>query len=163
MIGSARMKLRYCIVGSEMCSGSKEHQNIAQAFSPLSLRDLSDFVPKGLQDSARAESFRPWKRVHAKTRPEGAEDIRDRRFVSSTSAHLGHRFYRPLRGGPFLNRHLGLKPQAESFSPFGTQDLRELDFEPLYSNTPLLRTAGIEHEDDDEHEHEGAGEASRAQ
>ncbi len=29
----------------------------------------------------------------------------------------------PLRGGRFINRHLGLKPQAESCSPFGTKAL----------------------------------------
>jgi hypothetical protein len=27
----------------------------------------------------------------------------------------------PLQGGAFMNRHLGLKPQAESCSPFGTR------------------------------------------
>ena len=131
MIGSARMKLRRYIVGSERCSCLKEQQNIGQVFSPLSRRDLSDFVPKGLEDSARG--FNPWKHVRPKTRPEVAEDIRDRRFVWSKSAQPRHRCYRPLWGGPFFNWHLGLKPQAESFSPFGTQDLRE-----LRSNTPVL-------------------------
>jgi hypothetical protein len=118
----------------------REQEGIAQEFSPLSRRDWSDFVPKGLQDSARAESFRPWKHAQAKTRPEGAADIRDRRFVWS-SAHLRHRFYRPLRGGPFFNRHPGLKPQAESFSPFGTQDLRS-----DHPSIPSLRAAGFEHD-----------------
>jgi hypothetical protein len=32
-----------------------------------------------------------------------------------------HSFYRPFRAGRFMNRHLGLKPQAESYSPFGTK------------------------------------------
>jgi adenosylcobinamide-phosphate synthase len=82
-------------------------------------RDVSDFVPKGLQDSARG--FNPWEYVHAATRPEGAEDICNPRFVRSISTHLEHRFYRPLWGGAFLNLYQGLKPLAESCSPFGTK------------------------------------------
>ena len=155
MIGGEPVNARSAMIANRADDGSaaKEHKNIVQGFSRLSRRDLSDFVPKGLQDSARG--FNPWKHVHAKTRPEGAEDIRDRRFVWSTSAHLRHRFYRPLRGGPFFNRHLGLKPQAESFSPFGTQDFRELQSNipelhhsaPQYSRTacptkPKLYSAG---------------------
>ena len=110
---------------------ASEQRKIVQGFSFLSRRDLSDFVPKGRQDSARG--FNPWKRVHAKTRPEGAEDIRDRRIVWTISAYRKRRFYRPLRGGHRFNRHLGLKPQAQSFSPFGTRDRSELE-----SNTPSL-------------------------
>ena len=54
-------------------------------------------------------------------RPEGAEDGNsDLPFVWSVSAYVKHRFYRPFRVGSFFNRHLGLKPQAESLSPFGT-------------------------------------------
>ena len=83
----------------------------------LSRSELSDFVPKGLQDPARC--FNPWKQVITTTRPEGAEDICERRSVWSTSVHLRHRFCRPFRAGVFLNQHLGLKPQAESFCPFG--------------------------------------------
>ena len=54
------------------------------------------------------------------TRPERAEDICGPRFIWSTSVHLKHRFYRPFRAGAYFNRYLGLKPQAESSSPFGT-------------------------------------------
>ena len=111
---------------------ASEQRKIVQGFSFLSRWDLSDFVPKGRQDSARG--FNLWKRVHAKTRPEGAEDIRDRGLVWTISAYRKRRFYRPLRGGHRFNRHLGLKPQAQSFSPFGTQDRGELE-----SNIPLLQ------------------------
>jgi adenosylcobinamide-phosphate synthase len=82
-------------------------------------RDLSDFVPKGLQDSA--SGFNAWEYVHAATRPEGAEDICNPRFVWSISTHLGHRFYRPLWGGAVLILYQGLKPLAESCSPLGTK------------------------------------------
>jgi len=33
-------------------------------------------------------------------------------------------FCRPFRAGSFLTTSLGLKPQAESLSPFGTKTLR---------------------------------------
>jgi hypothetical protein len=33
----------------------------------------------------------------------------------------GAGFYRPFGAGRFINRYLGLKPQAESCSPFGTK------------------------------------------
>jgi hypothetical protein len=82
----------------------------------LSRSELSDFVPKGLQDSARG--FNPWKPVNLAPRPEGAEAIYKRRSVWSTSLHLRQRFCRPFRAGGFLNQHLGLKPQAESSCPF---------------------------------------------
>ena len=133
------MNTRSAMMANRVDEGptAKEQKNKVQGLSRLSRRDLSDFVPKGLQDSARG--FNPWKHVHAKPRPEGADDIRDRRFVWSTSAHLRHRFYHPLRGGPFFNRHLGLKPQAESFSPFGTQDLCELQ-----SNSPVLHHSALQ-------------------
>jgi hypothetical protein len=52
------------------------------------------------------------------SRPEGAEEIYDRRSIWSPPTH---QFYRPFRAGRFMNRHLGLKPQAESCSPFGTK------------------------------------------
>ena len=106
------MNARFAMMANGVDEGpaAKEQKNKAQGLSRLSRRDLSDFVPKGLEDSARAESFRPWKHVH-----------------------------RPLRGEPFFNRHLGLKPQAESFSPFGTQDHRELQ-----PNNPTLRDLGFE-------------------
>jgi hypothetical protein len=74
-------------------------------------------APKGLKDSARG--FNPWKRVNIATSPEGAEDICEKRSVWSTSVQFRYRFYRPFRAGAFLNQHLGLKPQAKSFCPFG--------------------------------------------
>jgi len=113
---------------------ASQQRKIVHGFSSLSRSDLSDLVPKGLQDSARG--FNPWKRVHAETRPEGAEGIRDRSVVWTISAYRKRRFYRPLRGGHRFNRHLGLKPQAQSFSPFGTQNRGDLQ-----SNTPFLRTS----------------------
>jgi adenosylcobinamide-phosphate synthase len=81
--------------------------------------DVSDFVPKGLQDSARG--FNPWEHAHRATRPEGAEDILSRRLVWSISIPLRHRFYRPFRAVHFLVDNQGLKPLAESLSPFGTK------------------------------------------
>ena len=140
VIGGKPVNARSAMIANRVDEGpaAKEQKNEVQSLSRLSLRDLSDFVPKGLKDSARG--FNPWKHVHPETRPEGAEDIRDLYFVWSTSAHPEHRFYRPLRGGPFFNRYLGLKPQAESFSPFGTQNLRELQFTPeLLHSTRRLR------------------------
>ena len=139
MIGSEFARERFGVIGTQGDGNPapKEQQNIAEGFSPLSWWDLSDFVPKGLKDAARG--FNPWKHVHPKTRPEGAEDIRDRRFVWSKSAQPRHRCYRPLWGGPFFNWHLGLKPQAESFSPFGTEDLREVQ-----SNTPVLQHSALQ-------------------
>jgi hypothetical protein len=65
--------------------------------------------------------FQPREYVHTMSRPEGAEDVYDRRSIWSTPPRPMHRFYRPFRAGRFMNRHLGLKPQAESCSPFGTQ------------------------------------------
>jgi adenosylcobinamide-phosphate synthase len=82
-------------------------------------RGLSDFVLKGLQDSAWG--FNPWEYVHAASRPEGAEDIFNPWFVWSVSTSLGRRFYRPLWGGALLNPYQGLKFLAESCSPFGTE------------------------------------------
>ena len=142
MIGGKPVDTRPAIVESRADEGhaASEQRKVVQGFSSLSRRDLSDFVPKGLKDSARG--FNPWRRVHAKTRPEGAEDIRDRRVVWTISAYRKRRFYRPLRGAHRFNRHLGLKPQAESFSPFGTQDHGELESNiPLlhYSTTPRCR------------------------
>ena len=85
----------------------------------LSQRELLDFVPKGLQDSARG--FNPWTCAHTTTRPEGAKDFSNRRVRLAKTAYSKHRFYRPLWGGVFFYCHLGLKPQAESSSPFGTK------------------------------------------
>ena len=53
------------------------------------------------------------------TCPEGAEDVCDRRFVSRTHLRVGGTFYRPYRADLVLYWFLGLKPQAESFNPFG--------------------------------------------
>jgi hypothetical protein len=52
--------------------------------------------------------------------------------------------YRPFRAGAFLNRYLGVKPQAESYCPFGA--------ETKYSNTPSFRGTGFEDDDEDENE-----------
>jgi hypothetical protein len=134
VIGGKPVDTHLAIIESRADEGhaASEQRKIVQGFSSLSRRDLSDVVPKGRQDSARG--FNPWRRVHAKTRPEGAEDIRDRRVVWTISVYRKRRFYRTLRDGHRFNRHLGSKPQAESFSPFGTQDRGELE-----SNTPILQ------------------------
>jgi hypothetical protein len=74
------------------------------------------------------------------SRPEGAEEIFDRRSIWSTPSRPMHRFYRPYRAGRFMNRHLGLKPQAESCSPFGTKtdtSLRD-KVRPVFFVRPLL-------------------------
>ena len=62
-------------------------------------------------------------------RPERAEDICCPRFVWSTSSLLRYRLYRPSRAGAYFNRYLGLKPQAESSSPFGTNE------SPIFTQT----------------------------
>ena len=41
----------------------------------------------------------------------------------------------PLRGGRFLNRYLGLKPQAESCCPFGAETERAARFFKLLLNS----------------------------
>jgi len=87
----------------------------------LAKSEVSDFVLKGLQGSARAESFRPWTCAQTTARPEGAEDIFNRRIRLAKTAYPSHRLYRALWGGALFYRHLGLKPQAESSSPFGTK------------------------------------------
>src|ERR1700751_4583847 len=87
----------------------------------LAKRELSDFVPKGLQGSARAESFWPWTCAQTTASPERAEHIFNRRVRLAKTAYPSHRLYCPLWGGAFFYRHLGLKPQAESSSPFGTK------------------------------------------
>ena len=50
---------------------------------------------RGLKDSARG--FNPGEYIHTATRPAGAEDSCDRRFVWSTSANVRHRFLPPLQ------------------------------------------------------------------
>jgi hypothetical protein len=94
----------------------------AQGFSPEH-RSLTGrehrLVPKGLTDSGRG--FNPWEDIHTTARSEGAKEVRDRWIEWSTSAYLKQRFCRPLRGGAFYDQHHGLKPLAESFSPFGTK------------------------------------------
>jgi hypothetical protein len=77
------------------------------------------FVPKGLQDSAWG--FNPRNMSTQRPRPEGAEDICDRRFIWSTPPHPNAPVLPPLRGGRFINLYLGLKPQGASCSPFGTK------------------------------------------
>ena len=86
------------------------------SLSPRKGLDLT-LAPKGLKDSARG--FNPWKRVNRAIRPEGAEDICERTSVWLASLHFRRRFYRPFRASFFLNQHLALKPQAQSFCPFG--------------------------------------------
>ena len=54
-------------------------------------------------------------------RPERAKDIRARLTIRLVNLHARNaRVFRPLRAVIFLNRYLGLKTQAESLSPFGT-------------------------------------------
>jgi hypothetical protein len=52
--------------------------------------------------------------------------------------HLAKPIYRPFRASAFLNRYLGLKPQAESYCPFGA----ETDQSPIRRTRCLLR-AGV--------------------
>ena len=52
---------------------------------------------------------------------EGAEVVCDRRSIWSTPAHPAHQFYRPFGAGRSIAWHQGLKPLAESCSPFGTK------------------------------------------
>jgi len=52
------------------------------------------------------------------TRPEGAKDIRS--LLRRSTHGLATTLYRPFGAGHFFSGNLGLKPQAESFRPFGT-------------------------------------------
>jgi len=65
--------------------------------------------------------LQPREHVHTMSRPEGGG-----RYLSSAvhlvnPYHPTRRFYRPFGAGRFINRYLGLKPQAESYSPYGTK------------------------------------------
>ena len=42
-------------------------------------------------------------------------------FRSSSLFIFAKPIYRPFGAGAFLNRYLGLKPQAESYCPFGAE------------------------------------------
>jgi hypothetical protein len=55
----------------------------------------------------------------------------------------------PFQGGRLFYWYLGLKPQAEFLSPFGTKIRQEI---VQYSSAPPLRVASFE--DDDEYENE---------
>ena len=46
-----------------------------------------------------------------------------RRFRSSSRFAFAKPIYRPFRADAFLNRYLGLKPQAESYCPFGAETI----------------------------------------
>jgi hypothetical protein len=45
-----------------------------------------------------------------------------RTFRSSSRFAVAKPIYRPYRAGAFLNRYLGLKPQAQSYCPFGAEN-----------------------------------------
>jgi hypothetical protein len=55
------------------------------------------------------------------TRPERAEDVWGGHFRLSSWFAFAKPIYRPFRAGGFLNPYLGLKPQAESYCPFGAE------------------------------------------
>ena len=78
------------------------------------LRGLWNFVPKGLQDSAWG--FNPRKTSTERPAPKGRQTNRPG-FHSALSRYSI--VYRPFRAGCLLYRYLGLKPQAESYYPFG--------------------------------------------
>ena len=66
--------------------------------------------------------FQPREHVHINVLPvKGRKVFGERRSIWSTPAQRRIGFYRPFGAGRFTNRHLGLKPQAESYSPFGTK------------------------------------------
>jgi len=77
-------------------------------------RDSWNFVPKGLQDSAwgfnprKTSAWRPALKGRQTNRP-GFHAAPGRYTIT----------YRPFRAGGLLYRYLGLKPQAESYYPFG--------------------------------------------
>jgi hypothetical protein len=59
--------------------------------------------------------------VNIESRTKGAEDLFED-FLGETLDH--NHFSAPLGRGPFFDAFLGLKPQAESCSPFGTKTFR---------------------------------------
>ena len=61
--------------------------------------------------------FNPRCNVKEKPRPEGAADELLLNSYSDDSARMD--LFRPFRAGRYFGMHLGLKPQAESFNPFG--------------------------------------------
>ena len=120
-----------------------DRQQTMSSDSHRTLRDLSDSVPKGLQDSARlrkafvaarffgliglmvrahrsvataAWGFNPRKTSAQRPALKGRQTSRPR-FYLAPSRHT--KFCRPSRAGYLLYRYLGLKPQAESCYPFG--------------------------------------------
>ena len=79
------------------------------------------------------------------TRPEGAEDILNDCLFKEAFIVYGATVLPPPSGRDVFYRYLGLKPQAESYCPFGTE-IQSL----------VIRDTGRKHrfEHEDEHEHE---------
>jgi hypothetical protein len=75
-------------------------------------------APKGQKDSAWG--FNPRYKSSPRTRPEGAADCAFQIWLD-----IGVRgpALPPLQAGTFFYRYQGLKPLAESYSPFGTNGL----------------------------------------
>ena len=81
--------------------------------------------------------------VHGTSRPEGAEDICDQRSIWSVPVRLTRQFYRPFGAGHCINRCLGLKPQAESYSPFGTKTVNACPHFRSHISVVDYRSVGI--------------------
>jgi hypothetical protein len=64
-----------------------------------------------------------------------------RTFRTSSRFAFAKPNYRPFGAGAFLNRYLGLKPQAESYCPFGAET--EFFKEPFKVNAYGLRPWAI--------------------
>ena len=74
------------------------------------------FVPKGRQDSARG--FNPGNQSKKGPAPTGRKNDRDQGVSSNEILEVF--LFRPFRAGRDFDVLLGLKPQAESYRPFGT-------------------------------------------
>jgi len=100
----------------------------------LPRRDCTNFVPKGLKDSAWG--LNPRCLLKGRPRPEGAAEPVLHVCRDLPNEPLTTNIFRPFRAGRYLNVFPGLKPRAESLSPFGTNSVSRVAI--LTANTPTL-------------------------
>jgi len=89
-------------------------------------------------------------------RPKGAVELVRRKVRPSRTSRRSQRSAAPCEGGPFWTCFPGLKPRAESCSPFGTKT--SLTAVHVFETTSV---AGFEDEDDDEDKYEAPYEGRR--
>jgi hypothetical protein len=97
--------------------GSLTLQSFITSFGP---RSMNNFGPPIRDYRTQPGVLTPG--IRSKTiRPERAADSWDQRLVRLALYLSEEVILPPLQGGAFFYRHLGLKPQAKSYSPFGTK------------------------------------------